>query len=686
MPRPAPVSPDWLPAPDAALSPHTGWTRDHHVAVLERMLAACRANATPSGAQVHFPGTVSHSGRTSDGFEGFARSFMGAAFRVAGEPDEAGGSLAWYASGFAAGTDPAHPEAWPAPADHGQAIVESAAVALGLGLTREVFFDHLPETTRTSIVRYLSQVTGKTVPDNNWWLFDAIVDELLLAIDPDAPAEVTRAREEEVERAFDRLEGWYLGDGWYTDGGETNFDHYVGWALHFYPLLWTRMAARRVPGRAAALAETFRARLGTFLEQAVHLVGGDGAPMHQGRSLVYRFATVAPFLVAQVEGVPGLTPGQTRHLASSTLRYFVDQGALEPDGHPSVGWFGPFQPLAQVYSGPASPLWATKGLVGLALPPEHPLWSEPEEPLDQLHEPDVRTLAVPGFVVARTAQGVVRLANHGSDHFPSFRGFDDPFYTRLAYSTHTSVVPSENLEDHVALLRDGAASYRSQIHRVGAPGPDHGTLSSAHHPVWTAGESAAGGPFPWRVLTTTRLVPGVEVRVHRITGPDAAADGAATTTPGVTGVREGGPAVAGQALDEAGSAVVAGGPAAWARSGGLVGWVVGAHGWDGADASVATGRATAYGPASGTPVLTRGAPDDGVTTLVTVVGLDLLSTPLDGDDAVAVLSGTVPAWVPSVGIAWADADGRTATAASATSVTVTLDVAGRRTEVRCVLP
>ena len=37
--------------------------------------------------------------------------------------------------------------------------------------------------------------------------------------------------------------------GWFSDGPERSFDHYAGWALHLYPVLWARM-----PG-AASVAE-----------------------------------------------------------------------------------------------------------------------------------------------------------------------------------------------------------------------------------------------------------------------------------------------------------------------------------------------------------------------------------------------------------------------------------------------
>ena len=88
--------------------------------------------------------------------------------------------------------------------------------------------------------------------------------------------------------ALELLEGWYRGEGWYADGDGRAFDHYNGWALHLYPVL------RRPPvRRRGQLAARYGARLREHLESFSLLFGGDGAPLHFGRSLTYRFAAGA---------------------------------------------------------------------------------------------------------------------------------------------------------------------------------------------------------------------------------------------------------------------------------------------------------------------------------------------------------------------------------------------------------
>ncbi|WP_207930562.1 DUF2264 domain-containing protein, partial [Streptomyces hainanensis] len=439
--------------PDPELSPRTGWTRAHWEWAADELLTAVRPFANASGSLLHLPGPASGSGQLSDGFEGYARTFLLAAFRAAhAEPGHAERILAPYATGLAAGTDPDAPEEqrWPRPSEVRQARVEAASVALALHETRPLLWDRLPDRVRRNTVDWLSELSGVEVPANNWVWFRAVVAAFLASVDaPHAAGDIAHAVEV--------TDGWYRGDGWYTDGGTSSFDHYNAWAMHLYPLWYCRISGDREP------LDRYRERLRTFLDDAAHLVGGDGAPLFQGRSLTYRFAAAAPFLTGALFDATPLSPGLTRRAASGMLRHFLDRGATEENGLLSLGWHRRFEPVRQHYSGPASPYWASKGFLGLLLPPDHPVWTATEEPLPVERGDFTRTSAVPGWLVSGTAaDGVVRVVNHGTLRSPAGR---DPFYARIAYTTHTG--PELGPPDQAAeYRRDGDA-------RLGDPGPDN---------------------------------------------------------------------------------------------------------------------------------------------------------------------------------------------------------------------
>lgn len=63
-----------LPDEDRALSPRTGWTRDHWEAAADGLLNAAWRWATPGGALLDLPVRPSASGVGSDGLDGWALS------------------------------------------------------------------------------------------------------------------------------------------------------------------------------------------------------------------------------------------------------------------------------------------------------------------------------------------------------------------------------------------------------------------------------------------------------------------------------------------------------------------------------------------------------------------------------------------------------------------------------------
>ncbi|MEA5367653.1 DUF2264 domain-containing protein [Amycolatopsis sp., V23-08] len=493
-----------LPPEDRTLSPHTGYARAHWVAVADGLLDAAWRWASPGKARLDLPGPASASGVRSDGLEGFARTFLAAAFRVAGDGDPHNW-LERYAAGLDAGTrtpgrDDA--ESWPVILGHdvaGQPMVESASVALGLRLTRPWLWDRLDSRTQDRVEAWLRGALRHTPAPNNWYLFPFTVAGFLDDVGR-GDAETARAR----DRALELLEGWYRGDGWYADGDGRAFDYYNGWALHLYPVLDAHLA-----GKPAHHGERLREHLNSLRLW----FGADGAPLHFGRSLTYRFAAVSAIGLGAVTGDTPLRPGLSRRLLSGALKYFLDRGAVDDRGILSLGWHGPHPPTTQFYSGPGSPYWASKAFACLLAPADHPLWTSTEESDDT---DTIRAEPAPGFLLQK-ADGVVRLHNHGSDHLRPHEAesADDPHYSRFAYSTCTGPTAKDNAADnHFAVVAGGVRSVRRRIHPLGAgQGDGWGWAASWHRPIFKT--AAVPG---LRVESVTVARGRDEVRVHRVVG------------------------------------------------------------------------------------------------------------------------------------------------------------------------
>ncbi|OFE14272.1 hypothetical protein BA895_11735 [Humibacillus sp. DSM 29435] len=472
----------------------------HWEACADHLIAGAAAHASPAGARVRFPG---HSPADStDELEGFARAFLLGALRLAGsQGDRPSGLAERYAQALDAGTRPGHPEAWPRIGHHDQVLVEATAVALGLHWSRPWLWNHLPDRTRAQLVAWLSGARGSWCADNNHVLFGATVQAFLASVGADHDSVA-------IDGALNRIDEWYAGDGWYSDGTGRRFDHYNGWTFHLYPFFIEQLLGGLPGGGAVGTNpsfEVYRTRLRTFLDDYQHLFDAAGNAVLQGRSLIYRWGMAAPFWMGELQGVSPLAPGRTRRLASGMLRGFVDAGELD-DGVLGLGWKRPAPDLLQSYNAAGSPLWASKGFLGLLVSERHPAWVDVEEPMPVEQHDVLRPMGGPRWLaVGRRDDGIARLLNHGSDGHPQR---PDPLYRRLAYSSATVAVSLDGLDDNTVT-----------VGRRGSTARHRGLLAGAVHR-----ESAVSR---WRldaqgrdvmVDLATVVVGAAEVRVARLRG------------------------------------------------------------------------------------------------------------------------------------------------------------------------
>ncbi|MEY9909851.1 hypothetical protein ABIA35_006094 [Catenulispora sp. MAP12-49] len=578
------------------------FSRAEWEAEADRWLLTARKHAVGGGALICPPGPVSQSGPVSDGMEGFARSFLIAAARLGGGEGDPLGHAEWYAEGLAAAVDPASGGFWPRAvgfedwphAGITQSAVEAANLAFGLALCREQVWDQLPDPVRERLADWLAHHARLRVwQHNNWLLFPAVVEAFLESVG--VPVDGGHGAEN-----VERIDSWYLGDGWYNDGPPAapgrNLDHYNSWV--FQPFLWQWYVLR---GESGARVERFRERLSEFASSYALLFGDDGAPLHLGRSLAYRHAVLGGLWTAGLAGADPLGPGVVRGIAGRTLDYFRRLGVDGAEA-PSLGWGArEFLPVVQEYSGPGSAYFAGMGFLGLAAPASHPLWSasasasaSTSAPSDTPAEDSVTFLPSLGWAVQRgLGDGIVRVVNHGSDHANYADDPGDPHYAKFAYSTRTAPGTgaawsdrawATGVDGHVALVDEwGRATRRGRIMGVAA---GEGYVASWHVPrLGASGRELAGA----RIVTASLVTARYELRCHLVTAPAG------------WSLREGGHAVASDAEVECGADALT----AWAVGGGVRSSVSGVFGYE-ASAVVRYEDANALGRHSAAPYLSAG--------------------------------------------------------------------------------
>ena len=387
-------------------------SREHYDGLFIYFLAGYMAHASPRGASARYPGMPSANGPAMDRLEGFSRiaPLLAAWLHGGGEPvvrlpDGRSVDLAaLLREAIVAGTDPASAEYWGDVKHWGQAIVEAADIALALWLARGSVWERLEAAQQAQVARWLVQVNGKRIPDNNWHLFVAQVDAVLGALGQPADAVEYRSH-------YERAKSFYRGHGWFEDGampGRPSFDYYNAWGFH-YQLQWL---TRIDPTLDAHFIDE---SLAAFAAQYRYFIGPQGFPI-MGRSACYRMAAPVALVFAQAAHPEVVSPGEARRAVDVTWQYFIRNGALSA-GNATQGYFGADARIVENYSGPASCLWSLRSLIAaFAQPADNAIRTAAPEPHPVERGDFELSLAEPGWVLAgdmRTGSLTIRTGHTG---------------------------------------------------------------------------------------------------------------------------------------------------------------------------------------------------------------------------------------------------------------------------------
>jgi hypothetical protein len=356
--------------------------------------------------------------------------------------------------GLTNGTDPAHPEFWGPLEDYDQLAVEMPPMALSLALAPDVFWIPLPSIAQARIVAWLSQINWHKVVDSNWQVFPVLVNVALkrLGVKHDAAT---------MERGLIRLEDFYLGDGWYSDGATDRRDYYVSFAIHFYLLIYARLMEREDASRAAC----YRERAAAFVKHFLYWFTAEGVALPFGRSLTYRFAQGAFWGALAFANVDTLPWGVIKGMYLRHLRHWLRLPIFSSDGLLSIGYSYPNLLMSEYYNGPGSPYWALKAFLPLALPQQHPFWTSDEQPMPEL---DRRILQKHAYMsISRSASNDHIVALTSGQWCELDFGHTAEKYSKFAYSTHfgfsvarEATGLTKGAYDSILALSDGEDHWR----------------------------------------------------------------------------------------------------------------------------------------------------------------------------------------------------------------------------------
>ncbi|MCE5273046.1 DUF2264 domain-containing protein [bacterium] len=363
---------------DRALSPYTGYTRAHWLAITEKLILGVLPCFDPKTGMPVLKGTPGETGHFQHLFdvagarETFDRTMTLVAFYTAATgkdviPGWKGSIVEPYLKEVIRGTDPSNPGYW---GPHPKTDVFGTCLATAILASPRFFWDPLTEAQKKNVLAYLQDLVHTFAYDCNHWYFH-------MAAVPVLERAGMENNREFLSQMFRRMLDWHRGDGWFMDGGNRSFDMYNYWGFQLYNQQLMCYDQKWHDQFGAEVNRT----TDEFLKSFPYLFGRDGGPVPYGRSTTYRFAMLSALGWAQLNGANTLDPGMSRRIASGCLKYFWENGCLSANGLLEPGYRGVNSAVAEPYIDRGAPYWAAQGLCCLLLPEKDPFWTALEKPM-----------------------------------------------------------------------------------------------------------------------------------------------------------------------------------------------------------------------------------------------------------------------------------------------------------------
>ena len=279
----------------------------------------------------------------------------------------------WALAAYRNAVDPESPDCllWKG---ENQILVDAAYLAQSFMRAPQALWEPLDAQTKQRYIDCLKGLRSIRPAYNNWLLFRVTVEAFLASVGEPCDGFA-------VEVALRKINEWYLGDGWYSDGPEVGIDYYNSYVIH--PMLLESLEILQRANVALPMApELALRRMQRFNVLLERMISPEGTYPAIGRSLTYRMAAFQSLaLAAWKYGLPeALSEGQVRAALTAVMhRMFDGKENFNAGGYLTLGYVGHQPELADYYTDNGSLYMTSLVFLPLGLPASHSFWTSPAE-------------------------------------------------------------------------------------------------------------------------------------------------------------------------------------------------------------------------------------------------------------------------------------------------------------------
>ena len=262
----------------------------------------------------------------------------------------------------------------------GQPLVDAAYIAESFLRGYDALWVPLDDLTKQRYIAEFQQLRRVDPPYTNWLLFSSTVECFLKK----AGAQTDYYR---ITSALRKVDEWYVGDGWYSDGEDFAFDYYNSFVLHPMYVECLEVMTNggkqniwNVKGGNFPNALKRMQRFGMILER---FVSPEGTFPVFGRSITYRTGVLQPLALLSLRGwLPKELPaGQVRAAMTAVIqRMFGDNRNFNAEGYLTLGFNGSQPNISDWYTNNGSLYLASLAFLPLGLPADAPFWTDAPQP------------------------------------------------------------------------------------------------------------------------------------------------------------------------------------------------------------------------------------------------------------------------------------------------------------------
>ncbi len=253
-----------------------------------------------------------------------------------------------------------------------QPLVDAAFLAHAFIRAPEQLWKPLDDLTKQRYVEEFKSLRTRKPGNSNWLLFAAMTETFLLTINEQYDTS-------RINEAIRKMDDWYVGDGWYSDGPSFAMDYYNSFVI--IPMLTDVLKVLSDNNMATkGKYDSTVSRMVRHAEYQERIISPEGTYPPIGRSLTYRAGAFQ--VLSQVSLMqhlpPHISPAQVRCALTAVIKkQFEAKGTFDKNGWLQLGFAGHQPGMADQYTSTGSLYLCTVGFLALGLPANDKFWTDP---------------------------------------------------------------------------------------------------------------------------------------------------------------------------------------------------------------------------------------------------------------------------------------------------------------------